>query len=366
MTLKRLVLVGAGHAHAQVLADWAAAPPPGCALVLVSPQARAAYSGMVPGWLADHYRYDALCIDFEALARAAGATWRPTEVVALDAATRRLVLADGSTLDYDGLSLNIGSTLTPPAAPPAGRVLALRPLSALHLAWPALLEDPWLTADDAPLAVTMVGGGAAGVESMLAVCATLRARQPRRTLLPRLITRSDRLLPGMAEGAARRAGAALQAAGVQVQCGIDAQRLLAAPARAPGLLLWAAGAQPHDWPRHSGLATSAAGYLRIDPQLRSISHPEVFVVGDAAEAQPALPKAGVFAVRMGPVLSHNLQALVRGRPLQAYRPQRRYLALLATADRRAIAAWGPWSAEGAWLWRWKDHIDRGFIARFNR
>ena len=363
--MKRLVLVGAGHAHAQVLLAWAAAPPAGCELVLVSPQAQAAYSGMVPGWLAGHYTFDALCIDFQALARAAGARWLATEVTALDAATRQLRLADGQVLVYDLLSLNIGSTLHGPAAPPNGRVLALRPLADLHRAWSQLLADPWLTDSDEPLAVTTVGGGAAGVESLLAVCATLRQRLPRRVLLPRLVTRSDRLLPGMAEGAARHIGQALQAAGVQVQCGVVAERLLSAPARAPGLLLWAAGAQPHGWPRHSGLALDAAGYVAIDAQLRSPSHPEVFAVGDGAAWRPnPLPKAGVFAVRMGPVLLHNLQAALQGRPLQDYRPQRRYLALLATGDRRAVAAWGGWATEGAWAWRWKDRIDRRFIARF--
>jgi hypothetical protein len=39
--------------------------------------------------------------------------------------------------------------------------------------------------------------------------------------------------------------------------------------------------------------------------------------------------------------------------------------LLATGDRRAIASWGAWSAQGAWVWRWKDRIDRRFVARFN-
>jgi selenide,water dikinase/sulfide:quinone oxidoreductase len=38
--------------------------------------------------------------------------------------------------------------------------------------------------------------------------------------------------------------------------------------------------------------------------------------------------------------------------------------LLATGDGRAIASRGPFGAEGAWAWRWKDRIDRAFIARF--
>jgi hypothetical protein len=67
---------------------------------------------------------------------------------------------------------------------------------------------------------------------------------------------------------------------------------------------------------------------------------------------------------MGPVLNRNLRAaLGQGTP-QAYTPQHQFLALLATADGRAIASRGRFGAAGRWVWRWKDHIDRGFIRRF--
>jgi NADH dehydrogenase FAD-containing subunit len=89
-------------------------------------------------------------------------------------------------------------------------------------------------------------------------------------------------------------------------------------------------------------------------------------VGDGAHWSPggALPKAGVFAVRQGPVLQANLRAALTGAALQAYKPQRHFLALLATADARAIAARGPFGASGRWAWHWKDRIDRAFIGRF--
>jgi hypothetical protein len=38
--------------------------------------------------------------------------------------------------------------------------------------------------------------------------------------------------------------------------------------------------------------------------------------------------------------------------------------MLATADGRAIGSWGAISFSGRWVWRWKDRIDRKFIARF--
>ena len=413
---RHLVLVGAGHAHAQVLRDWIDTPVPGVALSVVSPSALAPYSGMVPGWLAGTYGYEEICIDFAALASAAGATLIADEVRALDAPTRRLHLHSGAVLNCDLLSLNVGSTLHPPDLSdvevldvpdvpevpevpevpdvpdgpdgPEATVLCLRPLGELRRAWDALLAQQ--AGDARPLCVTAVGGGAAGVESLLAVLARLRALQPGRALRGRLVTRADTLLPGLPTAAARALAQALHHAGVDVLTGQAWSKDDLALARRQGpsaeqhLLLWATGAEAHAWQAHSGLEVSDGGFIAIDAQLRSPSHPAVFAVGDCAAWTPPLPKAGVFAVRMGPVLSHNLRAALTGAPLRAYAPQRQVLALLACADGSAVAARGCWAISGATLqplsavfgpapgralgrtlWRWKDGIDRAFLRRFD-
>ncbi len=376
--MKRLILVGAGHAHAQVLKDWISQPVPGTELLVVSPSALAPYSGMVPGWLAGHYRFEQICIDFEALARAAGARWLADEVVALDADRRRLELSSGAWLDADVISINIGSTLTPPALAQA-HVLSLRPLGHLRVAWEALQAALARETSRRALSITVAGGGAAGVESALAVRHWLARQHPDWRLTTRLVTRSTSLLPGMASGAVRRVQAALANANIDVQVGTDFDPQSIG---AGDLLLWATGAEAHAWPAHSALATGRSGFIRIDDRLRSTSHPAIHAVGDCAEwtgstdrddpddqastdrPVQSLPKAGVFAVRMGPTLSHNLRAsLGQGQP-QPHAPRLRYLALLATADQSAVMAWGNWSAQGRWAWLWKDHIDRRFLARF--
>ncbi len=359
---QRLLLVGAGHAHAQVLRDWAAAPVPGVDLVLVSPSSLAPYSGMVPGWLAGTYRFDEICIDFAALARSAGARLLIDELVALDPQRRQVHLACGQVLGYEFLSLNVGSTLRPPALAGPGQVLALRPLGELHQRWEAMLANPAIAPGSQPLRITAVGGGAAGVECLLAVLARLRQRHPGQPVHGRLVTRGP-LLPGLPAGARRAALAALRQAAAEVLT--DTAFDPDSPQHPSDLLLWATGAQSHAWQADSGLAVNGAGFIGVNHHLQSLSHPQVLAVGDCAHwTEAPLPKAGVFAVRMGPVLSHNLRALLRGQALLPYQPQRRYLALLATADGSAIGAWGGLSAQGRWLWRWKDRIDRRFLARF--
>ncbi len=360
--MKRLLLIGAGHAHAQVVQDWITSPVPGCELVLVSPSALAPYSGMVPGWLAGTYRYEEICIDFSSLLAQAGGRLVIDELVSLDATRQQVQLRSGSAIGYDLLSLNVGSTLTPPSATAGAQVLSLRPLGELHAAWSDLLATPRYTTADDPLTVTAIGGGAGGVEALLAVLAHLRALRPGRAVHGGLITRGAQLLPDLAPGAARAAQAALTRAGVTPQLRSTYDDTAG---QSSDLLLWATGAQAHGWQRESGLAVSKRGFIQVNEGLRSVSHPQVFAVGDCADWAPPLPKAGVYAVRMGPALSRNLRAALGVGNATAYAPQHRFLALLATADGRAIASWGRWSAQGRWAWRWKDQIDRAFLARFS-
>lgn len=364
--MRRLVLAGAGHAHALLLRELARRPLAGVDVVVLSPEPFAPYSGMVPGWLAGFYRFDEIVVDFPPLAAAAGARWVQGELQALDPARQRLMLADGSTLDYDLLSLNVGATLEPAPARHA-TMLPLRPLTLLRQRLADLLARWSRQDDDAPFVVTAIGGGAAGVEGLLGLLHRLRTLRPERRVEAELWTRGRTLLPGLSAAAQRAAWRALRRAGVGVR--LDSPWCDSVDGRSHAVV-WATGAQAHAWQRDAArrgaLAVDDAGFVRIDAQLRSLSHPCVFAVGDCASwPDHPLPKAGVHAVRMAPVLAHNLRAVLAGTGgLATHRPQRQFLALLSTGDGRAIASRGGFGAEGVWAWRWKDHIDRRFIGQF--
>jgi NADH dehydrogenase FAD-containing subunit len=356
MTVRRLWLVGGGHAHALLLRAWARQGlPADAAVTLLSPSPTTPYSGMVPGWLAGTYRFDEISIDMQALAARAGVVFRRGEVAGLDATARLLRLQDGAVEGFDLLSINVGSTLAPPAWPQV-RVLPLRPLSALQTAWQAVQDGR------PPSGLLTVGGGAAGVEATLAVASALRQLHPGWHGPGRLVERGKSLLAGLPPAAQRAAFDALARAGIAVQCSTAAL-----PSMAPRgtLVLWAAGATAHAWQAASGPATDAGGFISTDATLRSTSHPQVFASGDCASLAQPLPKAGVYAVRQGPLLAHNLRAALAGQALKSFDGGGPALALLSTADGRAIAARGPWSASGPHigklLWRWKDRIDRAFV-----
>jgi len=395
MTRVRLVLIGAGHAHAEVLAHFARLNASGSLsscrdieLIIISPHRLAPYSGMIPGWLAGRYRWDECCVDFAALAARAGARFIETEVLGLEAGARRFNLASGEQLVADVASLNIGSTVAaPPSSDNGPLIIPMRPLAALR----ARVENFTRDCRRGPVAMVAVGGGAAGVESILA----MQRRHASAAIASHatLVTRTRRILPSLASSVASRAEAVLRRSGIELQTDFDVSEVDTGGLRAvdgrhvrADVILWATGGTAHDWPRESGLDVDPGGFIRVDAQLRSVSHQWLHAVGDcAAFGATGVPKSGVFSVRMGPILSHNLEAAVRAmvnvhhadpghaqsgyaqsdhQDFRRYRPQRRHLVLLNSADGTAIASWGPLAIEGAWVWRWKDHIDRSFVRRY--
>jgi selenide,water dikinase len=130
-------------------------------------------------------------------------------------------------------------------------------------------------------------------------------------------------------------------------------------------IVWATAAGSQPWLAASGLASDPRGFVQIDDTLRSPSHPFVFAAGDCATqiAHPR-PKSGVFAVRQGPPLAANLRRRLHSESPTAYVPQRHALALISTGGKHAVASRGPFVFEGDWVWRWKDRIDRAFMAKY--
>jgi len=361
--MKRLLLLGGGHAHLQVLRGFAAAPPAAAEVTLVSPAPVQTYSGMVPGVVAGHYAAAAAEIALRPLAQAARARFVQGAAVALDAATRHVLLADGRPLPYDVLSIDTGG-VQPREQLPGAREHALfvRPIDHFVRLWASVPE----LAARSSLGVVLVGGGAAGVELALAAAHVLgeRARVS-------LVTGGGPPLAAHPAAVQKRARHALQRLRITVleeACTaitarhVELESGLRLACDAPVL---ATGIAAPPWLRGSGLMLSDDGFVATGPCLQSLSHPEVFAVGDvASRADAPRPKSGVYAVRAGPPLAHNLRAFVAGGALQAYRPQRLALNLLACGAQHAIASWGPLAFEGAWVWRWKDRIDRAFVEGF--
>lgn len=359
-----LVLIGGGHTHALVLRMWGMKPLAGVRLTLINPGPTAPYSGMLPGLLAGHYDRKSLEIDLVALAQFAGARLVLGAAHEINPQARVVRVAGRPPIAYDVASVDIGITSDMPDMEGfAQNAVPAKPLAPFAERWQAFVDGP------ASSGAAVIGGGVAGAEIAMAMAHALRGRG--RDEPVRIVDRSTALSAVNPVGQAKLRRA-LRAAGVEIieqtqVARVTPEGLETADGRQIGaaFVCGAAGAQAQAWLADSGL-TTVRGFLAVSETLQT-SDPAIFAAGDCAELTHApRPKAGVYAVRAAPVLFGNLQAALSGRPLRGYQPQRDYLKLISLGHKSALAERFGTAFVGPLLWRWKDQIDRSFMAKFSK
>ena len=370
--MKRLVLLGAGHAHIEVLRAMAERPFPDCEATLVTPYPWFTYSGMIPGLLAGHYELDDLTVDVIALAGRANVGIVLNSASLIDPRARDVICANGTVLPYDVLSIDVGSVPVLGSARGVEKhAIPVRPLERLVKGF----NDVLVRARDGRMAsITVVGGGAAAVELALAMNYRFQKELYEVATHVRVIGDTPTIAPTLAAGARTRLRRWMRRRGVEAQLGSAVTevgdgfvRLASGLEFATDAVVWATGAGAPPFLSQSGLACDDHGFMLTNDLLQSPSHPNIFGAGDCVnELGHPWPKAGVFAVRAGPVLAENLRGALEGRPPQPFLTKSKYLALVTTGERNAVGSYDGFAFGGAWAWLWKDRIDRRFVARYKQ
>ena len=377
--LKDLVLVGGGHSHVTVLKKFGMDPMPGVRLTLISRDAHAPYSGMLPGLIAGHYTFEETNIDLGPLARFAKARFLHDEAVGVDTNNRAVLCRDHPPVAFDVLSINIGSTpgLRVPGA--KGTVVPVKPIDGFWPKWKVLRDRCLQRRNETHIGV--VGGGAGGVELLLSVQYSLDRlleRQGRSSshLYFHLATAGDEILPTHNSRVRAKFCRVLRERGVEVMTNSEVTAI-----EGPGCrltfekggsldldeVLWVTTARAANWLEESGFEVDDRGFIRVRDTLQTLTDADIFAAGDIGTVvDHPRPKAGVFAVRQGPPLTENIRLRLLGEAAKPFRPQEKFLSLVSTGDKYAVVSRGNWAAEGAWAWRWKDFIDQRFMQKFNK
>lgn len=382
MAKRQLLLIGGGHSHAIVLREWGKNPLPNVSLTLMSDVEWTPYSGMLPGLVAGLYDFDAAHINLPQLAKFARARFIADRAIGLDLVKNQVIGEKNGAISFDLVSIDIGSTPALEDVPGAADcAIPAKPVPHFLTHWHSLC-DRLRRQPDRPLRLAIVGGGIGGVELALNMQVPLQNRlkqagQPLSHLSLHLFHRGVQLVSGRGEGISHCLGRQLRDRGIHLHLELPVVEviptgrgdyLLLTPKEkfAADTIVWVTQATAPSWLRDAGLAADDRGFIAVNAYLQSLSHPHIFAAGDIASLTPfPCPKAGVFAVRQGQPLACNLRHFLQGQPLQTYRPQKLYLSLVGTGDRKAIALWGSWITPPApWLWWWKDRIDRRFMQQF--
>ena len=367
---RELVLIGGGHTHALVLRKWGMTPVPGVRLTLINPGPSAPYTGMLPGFVAGHYRREDLSIDLVRLARFAGARLILGNVQGIDRDAGHIHVPDRAPVAYDLASINVGITSDLPDLPGFNEhAVSAKPLGPYAQRWTDFRTA--VANGDLPPDIAVIGGGVGGAELSLAMAHALQIDGHRARIT---VIEQAKALPGISTFARKsllrhmdRMGVRLIEGATVTAISSEAVHLQNGLAVVSRFTIAAAGARPHDWLADTGLNLSN-GFICVDHELRSCD-PAIYAAGDCAALPSPRPKAGVFAVRQAPILYHNLRAELTGGKPRRYSPQRKFLKLISLGHKSAVAdrqgGWlkGAW-LKGSWMWHWKDRIDRRFMTKF--
>lgn len=371
MSIKKLVFLGAGHAHLYALAAFKASPRIDTDIHLITPYDHMVYSGMVPGMVAGHYSADDYTISLPKLLDKTAIKITYAACTGIDTTTQHLRLSDGSVLHYDVLSLDTGSVMDKDvidALIPGAKEHAVfvRPLEHFVKLWPKVLEH----AQSRALRISVIGAGATGIELAMALqfqlphCHISLITGP----VPAAAGYSPSVQNSVMQALKKRNITVLQDSCVRM----DATQLYLASGAslACDMPLLAIGGHAPSWLADTDLALDERGYLAVNAFQQSTSHPNVFAAGDVASRVDAPhAKSGVFAVRSGPALYTNLLASLmrqpKNYPFKAHPVVSRSLNLISCGERIAIASWGTFptslTLQGHWVWRWKSVIDRRWL-----
>jgi NADH dehydrogenase FAD-containing subunit len=360
---KHLILIGGGHAHMELLLHLEDFVRQGHRVTVVSPTAYQYYSAMGTGLLGGLYQPQETRFHIRKMVEERGGIFREDKVIGLEAASHRLKLLSGLDLSYDLASFNIGSEVeTTGLEINCDRVLPVKPISNLFRARQLLLALP----EKKPLRLLVAGGGPSGVE----IAGNLRRLLPAAGIT---LISGSRLLRSFPGKMARHACRSLEQRSISIREGLKVlsfreRRAALADGSSLGydLAFLAIGLKPPSLFSAAGLATGKNNGLLVDSFLRSINHPEIFAGGDCIDFQSQeLAKVGVYAVRQGPLIRHNLQAvLAGGEPQQQFKPQKKFLLILNLGDSTGLLGRGRWIWHGHLAYLLKDRIDRRFMKKY--
>ena len=370
---KKLLLVGAGHAHIGLLRQLANKRFKNTNhdrdITVITEQPQTLYSGMLPGWMAGHYHLDEISIDIVELCSRAGVPLVQRPIIAVDADKQTVATATKECFDYEVLSLNTGADTdltwlkqnSSEADTDINEVIPVRPISDFVEQWQQILQQAKQTSH---YKVAVVGAGAAATELVMAAQFALRQINANHHAY---LVCGEHLLSGFDKVFSVRVIKQLQRHDIEIiyeRATHYSEGELQASNKtlAVNAVIVATGVMGSAWTAHTNLATVGKGFIAVNAKQQSTSHANVFAVGDVStRVDREMAHSGVHAVFGGKVEADNLIAYLADKPLNRYQPKNRTLYLLSCGDKYAIGSWGKFSVQGHWVWQLKRYIDKRFV-----
>jgi len=310
-TAKDILLIGGGHSHALALRMWGMNPIAGLRLTLVSPSEVTPYSGMLPGLIAGHYRHEETHIDLVKLCAWAKVRFIQAEVTHLNASQNYVCLNDRPNLDFDICSIDIGSKPDHSIEGSQEFGIGIKPIDEFYAHWNELKSVLLHHRDKKALNIAVIGGGHGGVEVILAMHHWTIQNHIAANFS--LVHRGTTLFEQSSKSQQKRLFQLLKESNIQLHLNFDCLKISATHLHSidkkieVDKVFYCTHAAAASWLKNSCLELNQQGFIHVNDHLQSVNQPHIFAAGDiCCQISAPRPKAGVYAVRMAPVLIENL------------------------------------------------------------
>lgn len=366
--MKKLVLIGGGHAHMTTMANIHAIRSQGHIVTVIGPDTHHYYSGMGPGMLGTTYTPIDIRFNTKETVEGQGGVFIQDKVKQIDAPARRLLLESGAEESYDVLSCNAGSYVDRSMITgDSTDIFSVKPIATLLAAQKRLVH---LAQEDEAGSVAIIGGGPSSCEiagNILQLTSAHGLTPPTIHIYCRhqFMGRFAAKIRHLAMTSLQQRGVIFHEMSHVISVSSGQIHMTSGPAAQADIIFLATGVRPSAIFANSDLEIGPEQGLRVNRYLQCPAHPEIFGGGDCIYfTDSPLAKVGVYAVRQNPVLYHNLLANLNNEPLVPFSPGGKYLLIFNLGQGIGLLHKGWLTFCNRLAFRLKDHIDRKFIKKF--
>lgn len=360
--MRKLLLVGGGHAHLNVIKALRKAPIKDVEVVLISPSQYQYYSGMFSGFTEGIYTKDQCRIDLASLTKSSSVKWIEGAVISIDAEQKLVLTEKGDVISFDAVSFDIGS-LT------AGNA-NLSSNEHIHTIKPNYNVINTINEIKRADHAVIVGGGAAGIE----ISSSLSSWRSTHNLnLPVTLISGNRLLEKKSEKVTANIKKSLNKRNINILenekvTDIKSNKLITSSNKSLQYdkVLWLTGPKAPNIFKVSKLPVDKKGYLLVEDTLQVKKYPFIFGAGDCVSLTnyPSLEKNGVHAIKQGHILHQNLRGFFETGEGVLYKPQKNVLSILSLGDKEGFFMYKDYSLTGKWAWHLKNYIDTTYMKKY--
>lgn len=349
--MKTLVLAGCGHGHIQILSKLQEMDLNDLKVVVITNYDRQFYSGMLPGYINGSFSLEEVSFKVEDYCKNPNIELIFDEIVEIDK-FENVVRTRNESYSFDYLCINLGSKSIESFGPETESLHYVKPIYGFKE-----LKDIGGGKDK----LLIIGGGASGVELALAY----GHKYPGLNIT--IADKHDDILLKFNDRTRKLAKKGLDFRNINVMYGVDIDHIDGNTAYYDGgeihfdQALVSTGVTGVDI-NYKGFEVDERNFLKVNNNLFAADN--ILAMGDMVHIRefPHMPKAGVFAIRMTPILVNNVFHVIFGDgELESYVPQERYLQIINTSDDKAILSWGPFAMYNKLALKIKNKIDMNYM-----